>query len=140
MNCTYLINMDDGRLELRDQYTEQQVNLKPIPDEVKEMILRREVTPKDVINAISIKMKESGDFNITEYLEGLKKLNVSQAHKQAMPERVELSEVTDAVSVSEVKAAKDNNAEAAKSTKRERSKKVNDIFDKVSDGNPLAGI
>jgi len=132
MKCTYLINMEDGRLEFRDEYTETQVNLKPIPDEVKSMIMRGEVTARDVINAISMKVKESGEFNLTEYLEGMKRLNVRQSNKQEAPKQVELADVEDAISVEDVKIAKSKSGDSTtKTAKKERAKKVNDVLDNV---------
>lgn len=131
MKCTYLINMDDGRLEFNDQYTVEQANLKPIPDDVTAMILSGKVTAKDVISAISIKIKESGEFSIAKYLEDMKKLNVRQSNRQESPERSEPAEVKDddAVSASDVLAAKDKTGSEPKEEKKARAKKVSEALE-----------
>ena len=139
MTCKFLINMDDGRLELNDKIVAEQVNLKPIPDEVASMILHGEVTAKDVVNAVSAKIKESGNFNLNEYLEALKKLNVRKSNKQEAPEISAPAEVDaeDTISVADLKVAKTEE----KVAKKERAKKVNAALDKAEEEEgPLEGI
>ena len=119
MDTAFLINMDDGRLVFRNAETDAHVNLKPVPPEVVEMIRMGEVTPMDVVNAISAKIKENGDFNLHEYIEQKKRLNVRTSNPQEAPQRETLKDRAD-----EIRARV-----GGKEGRKARIKKINDKLD-----------
>ena len=115
MDSEYLISIADGRLVFRTEANDEHVNLKPVPHEIVQMILKGEVEPMDVANAISAKIKENGEFNLQEYVEGLKKLNVrvSNPQKEARAEQKLRDRSSETISVEEFVAKK---ARVAKAT------------------------
>lgn len=134
MDCKYLINMKDGRLVFRNEETDKQVNLKPVPDSVVKMIMRGEVSERDVINAISAKMKESGDFDFQAYVAELAKLNVRVSNPQEGARKVELKDRSDEmVGADEIKAAAEKGADA-KAAKKERVRKIMEKLDAPAAG------
>ena len=125
MDTEFLINMDDGRLVFRNAETDAHVNLKPVPPEVVEMIRRGEVTPVDVVNAISAKIKENGDFNLHEYIEQKKRLNVRTSNPQEAPQRETLKDRSDeTLSADEIRARV-----GGKEGRKARIKKINEKLD-----------
>lgn len=130
--ANYLINMNDGRLVFRNAETDIQVNLKPVSDEIVAMIVNKEVTAMDVVNAISAKIKENGDFNLQDYIDGLKKLNVRQSNPQLAPKKEEMKDRSEEeISVSEVKSAKAKTSSSDE--KKARAKKANEAVDRSVD-------
>jgi len=121
----YLINMNDGRIVFRNRETDAQINLRPVSQELVDMIVHGEVKSMDVVNAISAKIKENGDFNLAQYVEDMKKLNVRKSNPQGVPDREELKDrSSEEVSLAEVKSA------AVKTgAKKERIKKINAVID-----------
>jgi len=130
MDSSYLINMDDGRLVFRNSETDNQVNLRPVSNELVAMIVSGEVEAMDVVNAISAKIKENGDFNLSQYIEDLKKLNIRKSNPQRNVVHEQLKDRTnEEVSVEDVKIAKSKTSGNIATTKRERAKKVNEALD-----------
>ena len=118
--------MESGRIVFRNPESDKHVNLKPISSELVDMIMRKEIKAMDVVNAISAKIKENGDFNLQQYIDDMKKLNVRRSNPQGAPVHEELPDRKDEeVSLAEVKAV----SKADATPKKERIKKVNSILD-----------
>lgn len=138
MDTEFLINMDDGRLVFRNSETDNHVNLKPVPMDVVDMIRRGEVSSMDVVNAISAKIKENGDFNLHEYIEQKKRLNVRTSNPQEAPKRETLKDRSDeTLSADEIRSRI-----GSKDGRRTRIKKINEKLDgeKAQDGLQLEGV
>ena len=75
-----------------------------------------------VVNAISAKIKENGDFNLHEYIEQKKRLNVRTSNPQEAPQRETLKDRSDeTLSADEIRARV-----GGKEGRKARIKKIND--------------
>lgn len=91
----YLINLDDGHLSFRNKYTDGQVNMKPVPDTIANMIVRGDLKASEVVSAINAKIRESGEFDdIEKYLSERAKLNVRKIHYELDEKKDELRDRT----------------------------------------------
>lgn len=136
MDTKYLISIDDGRLVFRNEYTDLQANLKPVPDELVEMLVKGEVAVEDVLLAVGRRERENG-FDLHKYVEDRKKLNVRTSDPQQAAPKQELRDRTEeTVTVDEVVSAKktatkaERKAEkpAAKAEKPAADSAVDDVF------------
>lgn len=130
----FLINIDDGRIVFRNQYTDEQVNLKPIPDEIIGMLHRGEVTKEDVLAAIGLREKENG-LDLHNYINERKKLNVRTANPQTADTAALADRSEDTISVSEVVATKAK----PKASRKSAVKKVTEAVEKAEDKKESGG-
>ena len=72
----YSINTKDGRIVFRTAEVDEQVNYYPVSERVVDLIRNKKVSVEEVLEAISRNVRGKGDFNLYEYIEQLKKLNV----------------------------------------------------------------
>lgn len=106
MDTKFLINIDDGRIAPRNEYTDLQANMKPVPDELVDMLMKKEVAIEDVLLAVGRKERENG-FDLHKYIEDRKKLNVRTSDPQKDAPKVELRDRTkETVTIEDVKNAK----------------------------------
>lgn len=72
----YAINTTDGRIVFRTPEVDEQINYFPISKDIVMRIVNKKLKVEDVLKAVTKKIKEKDNFNLHEYLENLKKLNV----------------------------------------------------------------
>lgn len=135
----FLISMTDGRIVVRNEETDAHINLKPVSDEIVDMVTRGEVTPRDVISAITAKMREDGsELSADEYYKEKAKLNVRRSGRENPNTSGSLRDRSDEeVSVSAIMDARSREGEDEKAVRKERIKKVNKALEA---DNPLVGI
>lgn len=136
----FAINLDTGVICFRNQYIDMQVNVKPIPQEVVDMITSGEVTTKEVVNAIGAKLRDDPDFDFSEYIELKKRLNVRKSAYKIQDTATPLKDRSDEeVSVEEIKAEKAKSTNKAE--KKARVKKVQAALETApASVDPLAGL
>lgn len=125
----YIINLDTGVVAFRNAYTDRQVNMKPIPDAVVDMMRTGKVSVNDVITAINAKIRESGEFDdIENYLAERAKLNVHKTTKKASSKSEALPDRSkEEISVSDLFCAQDDE----KREKKSKAKKE-EVFDALA--------
>ena len=72
----YSMSLDDGRIALRNEQVDNQINYYPVPYDIAWKVDHKELDWRLVKEACEKKIKEKGELSLQEYLQKLKLLNV----------------------------------------------------------------
>lgn len=99
----YSMSLDDGRIVLRNEQVDNQINYYPVPYEIAWKVDHKELDWKLVKDACEKKMKEKGELSLQEYLQKLKLLNVRKTKVDLNDEEKKVDERADEmISLSDV--------------------------------------
>lgn len=102
-DCMYSMSLDDGRIALRNEQVDNQINYYPVPYDIAWKVDHKELDWKLVKEACEKKIKEKGELTLQEYLQKLKLLNVRKTKVDLKDEEKKVDERADEmISLSDV--------------------------------------